>query len=96
MPGIEINFKQNKSKPPMPTEQSAMQLLKQWVDDNYPKFNKADIEEKIKELLEVERKQIIDTWQDGYANGCSVGGNDYTTETKEDTGEFYYNKTYNQ
>jgi hypothetical protein len=36
-------------------EKTALQLLWEWVDEKYPNFNKADIEEKIKELRPVER-----------------------------------------
>lgn len=48
------------------------------------------------ELLTKEREQIIESWQDGYVIGCSVGGNDYTTETENDTGIFYFTQTFKQ
>lgn len=41
-----------------------------------------------------ERQQIVDTWNNAYAVGCSVGSNDYTTETEQDTGDQYYNQTF--
>ena len=43
-----------------------------------------------------EREQIEQAWQDGYATGCSVGGNDYTTETENDTGANFFTTTYKQ
>ena len=41
-------------------EKTALQLLWEWVDEKYPNFNKADIEEKIKELLPAERDAIVE------------------------------------
>jgi len=32
------------------TQSNALHILKKWVDDNYPNFNKTDIEIKIDEL----------------------------------------------
>ena len=49
------------------SKQTALQELKQWVDDNYPNFNKADIEAKIDDLLPKERQDIIDAHTEGQA-----------------------------
>ena len=46
-------------------ENTALQLLWEWVDEKYPNFNKADIEEKIKELLPVERDAIVEAHKAG-------------------------------
>ena len=53
----------------MPKEKTPMEQLKQWVDDNYPNFNKADIEAKIDELLPLERKMVEDAWEAGWRGG---------------------------
>ena len=48
-------------------------------------------------LLEKEKEQIIDAWQEAYVTGCVVGSNDYTNENEEtDNGAYYYNQTFNQ
>ena len=46
-------------------EKTALQLLWEWVDEKYPNFNKADIEEKIKELLPAERDAIVEAHKAG-------------------------------
>ena len=46
-------------------EKTALQLLWEWVDEKYPNFNKADIEEKIKELLPADRDAIVETHKAG-------------------------------
>jgi len=46
-------------------EKTALQQLWEWVDEKYPNFNKADIEEKIKELLPVERDAIVEAHKAG-------------------------------
>ena len=49
-------------------DKTALQLLWEWVDEKYPNFNKADIEDKIKELLPVERDAIVEAFNDGDSN----------------------------
>ena len=49
-------------------EKTALQLLWEWVDEKYPNFNKADIEEKIKELLPAERDAIVEAWDNSRKN----------------------------
>jgi len=39
-------------------------------------------------------KTRVAEWNNGYPIGCAVGSNDYTNESEEDTGEFYFNNTY--
>ena len=46
-------------------DKTPLQLLWEWVDSTYPNFNKADIEEKIKELRPVERGAIVDAHRVG-------------------------------
>jgi len=46
-------------------EKTALQLLWEWVDEKYPNFNKADIEEKIKELLPADRDAIVEAHKAG-------------------------------
>lgn len=41
-------------------DKTPLQLLWEWVDEKYPNFNKADIEDKIKELRPVERDAIVE------------------------------------
>lgn len=67
------------------SQNTALQELKQWVDDTYPNFNKADIETKIDELFLKERQDIIDAWDSSTAATSS-----------DDTGEQYFTQTYNQ
>jgi len=47
-------------------------------------------------LLEAEREMGESTWDDAYAVGCVVGGNDYTNEQDEDTGFHYFTQNYRQ
>ena len=47
-------------------EKTALQLLWEWVDEKYPNFNKADIEEKIKELLPADRDAIVEAVKYGH------------------------------
>lgn len=47
-------------------------------------------------LLEAEREMVEKTWDDAYAVGCVVGGNDYTNEQEEDTGFHYFTQNYRQ
>ena len=82
-------------------EQTAMQELieqaktgKEFSKDGFVTWE--EVIEAATELLTKEREQIVEAWQDGYANGCSVGGNDYTTETENDTGTHYFTTTYKQ
>ena len=49
-------------------ENTALMELKQWVDDNYPNFNKADIEAKIDEILPKERKDNKKSYEQGYSD----------------------------
>ena len=62
-------------------EKTALQLLWEWVDEKYPNFNKADIEEKIKELLPAERDAIVDAVEKGrymkHETGLYVTGEQY-------------------
>lgn len=44
-------------------------ILWSWVDEKYPNFNKADIEEKIKELLPAERDDAKDFFKAGQKYG---------------------------
>ena len=46
--------------------------------------------------LAKERQQIIDAWNDGKSIGCVIGSNDYTNETEQDNGAYYYTNTFNQ
>ena len=78
-------------------EQTAMQdLISYLKTDNDPPIELRVAIKKATQLLTKEREQIVEAWQDGYANGCSVGGNDYTTETENDTGTHYFTTTYKQ
>jgi hemoglobin-like flavoprotein len=75
---------------------TAMQELIEYIESNEIVYNK-DLILKLKELLEKEKEQIIDAWQEAYVTGCVVGSNDYTNENEEtDNGAYYYNQTYNQ
>ena len=79
-------------------KQTALEELIGYINsfsNDYP-ASKKQILTKATELLTKERAQIIEAWQDGYANGCSVGGNDYTTETENDTGANFFTTTYKQ
>jgi len=67
----------------MPKEKTPMEQLKQWVDDNYPNFNKADIESKIDELLPLERKMVEDAWN---ASTAATGS--------DDTGSQYFDNRF--
>jgi len=49
-----------------------------------------------KSLLPKERQKIIDGWDKGFSVGCAVGVNDFTNLTNDDTGEYYFNQTFNQ
>ena len=73
-----------------------MQELIEYIESNEIVYNK-DLILKLKELLEKEKEQIIDAWQEAYVTGCVVGSNDYTNENEEtDNGAYYYDQTYNQ
>ena len=81
-------------------QNTALQELKQWVDDNYPNFNKADIEAKIDELIPKERQDIIDAYNEGYREG-EIDGVDNGRKLPLDVSEYnnadnYFTQTYNQ
>ena len=65
-------------------EKTALQLLWEWVDEKYPNFNKADIEEKIKELLPADRDAIVEAVKFGLSE-------DWFTDK---TAEQYYETRY--
>ncbi len=67
-------------------EKTALQLLWEWVDEKYPNFNKADIEEKIKELLPVERDAIVEAVKFGLSEDW------FTDKTAEQYYETMYGK----
>ena len=72
-------------------EKTALQLLWEWVDEKYPNFNKADIEEKIKELLPVERDAFVKTWEAGKVDGKNIS---YNGHSLHESGEQYYETRY--
>lgn len=76
-------------------QNTALQELKQWVDDNYPNFNKADIEAKIDALLPKERQQIIDGYNQGYRDGESNGDNETMDVAVFSDAEQYLTNTFN-
>ena len=69
-------------------EKTALQLLWEWVDEKYPNFNKADIEEKIKELLPADRDAIVEAA--AYGNGRA------SVDDKKELGEQYYRTKYGE
>ena len=66
-------------------EKTALQLLWEWVDEKYPNFNKADIEEKIKEFLSADRDAIVEAWDNSRKNEKAL---------IDMTGEQYYETRY--
>jgi hypothetical protein len=42
--------------------------------------------------LEMEKEQIVNSWDDGFSNGFDLGK--YDDDCKHDDGEQYYNETY--
>lgn len=67
---------------------TAMQELLDWLQDptitsNQDKYNCI---EKVKELLQKEKQQIIDAYDEGYSDGMY--------ENEYDKGEQYYEETY--
>lgn len=58
-------------------EKTPLQLLWEWVDANYPNFNKADIEEKIEELIPVERDAIAGAWDSASGGDANFSGEQY-------------------
>ena len=84
------------STTPSDKKLTPMAKVLKWVDEKYPNFNKADIEEYITSLLPEEREMVEMAWDDAYATGCVVGANDYTNEQDEDTGFNYFTNNYQQ
>ena len=75
---------------------TAMQDMIEWIEQRFNNPQETEVFKKATELLEKEKKQIIDAWKKGYSTGCVVGSNDYTNEDEEkDNGNYYYNQTYN-
>ena len=69
-----------------------MQIAIEWVNDNYPKFNHHEIEEKLTELRDtVEKEQIEGTYLTGYSERCrEIMGEETFAKSSTD----YYNKKY--
>lgn len=79
--------------------QEVIDLINEINDNDLSEFNYyyQFIMDKLNQLLEKEKEQIIKSWNNGYSIGCVVGSNDYTNEDEEkDNGNYYYNQTYNQ
>lgn len=59
-----------------------MAKILKWVDEKYPNFNKADIEEYITSLLPEEREMAVNSRQDGIdgmMNGYTISNDEYFT-----------------
>lgn len=72
---------------------TAMQELIEYIESNEIVYNK-DLILKLKELIEKEKKQIIDAFEIGYKS-CDLD-EAFEINRKLASGELHYNKTYNQ
>lgn len=46
----------------------------------------------LEKAIEMEKEQIVNSWDDGFSNGFDLGK--YDDDCKHDDGQQYYNQTY--
>lgn len=70
-------------------EKTAMQIAIEWVNDNYPKFNHHEIEEKLTELRDTVEKEQIKCHFIAGMEFIPVDPNKYQEDAED-----FYNQTY--
>lgn len=72
-------------------KQTAMQELKWFISDGLNNFDESvkvsEIWDKVEELVEQEKQQIIDAWENGYEHGACVN---------EDKDKYHGNQYYKE
>ena len=80
-------------------QNTALQELIERIDFDYVEGENVAIDSIRRQalsLLTKERKDIISCWENGKTIGCVIGSNDYTNETEQDNGQYYFTKNFNQ